>query len=400
MLAWGVGFGFPLLPHRGCDTFQGIRMRSGSTRGSRLRRAWVSMSGEDGNSHTELEIGRTLRRAREKRGLSLQQVEEATKIRSRYLRDLENENFDVLPAVYVLGSLKTYAEHLGLDGTAITRELKHRQASLQEQDEASEDRPPDAPRGLLAFLGHLVGIGEAVEDEAGTMASIRRPGLYVSLVVVLVFVLATYLASTFRAEVRSAVSVVQEPTGSQAPSGIAVVSDALVDKPYTEGGDAEYQPDRQMEIPARDAGNDNKAGAARSGKENIASLMAQAASSSATASASASADASASAPASVSPASTVPSTESAATPTTVTPAPTTVRPNPAAREQLDDAGRDMVAAPTDGPSARAPGGQDSNPGFQRKQTNSVDPTPPGNSVSTEMKIFTNVKKTVDSIQSP
>jgi len=366
------------------------------------------MSGEDGNSHTELEIGRTLRRAREKRGLSLQQVEEATKIRSRYLRDLENENFDVLPAVYVLGSLKTYAEHLGLDGTAITRELKHRQASLQEQDEAPEDRPPDAPRGLLAFLGHLVGIGETVEDEAGTMAPIRRPGLYVSLVVVLVFVLATYLASTFRAEGRPAVSVVQEPTGSQAPSGIAVVSDALVDKPYTEGGDAEYQPDRQMEIPARDAGNDNKAGAARSGKENNASLMAQAASSSATASASvsasasasASADASASAPASVSPASTVPSTESAATPTTVTPAPTTVRPNPAAREQLDDAGRDMVAAPTDGPSARAPGGQDSNPGFQRKQTNSVDPTPPGNSVSTEMKIFTNVKKTVDSIQSP
>jgi hypothetical protein len=78
------------------------------------------MNGEAGNPHTGLEIGRTLRLAREKRGLSLQQVEEATKIRIRYLRDLENENFDVLPAVYILGSLKTYAEHLGLDGAAIT----------------------------------------------------------------------------------------------------------------------------------------------------------------------------------------------------------------------------------------------------------------------------------------
>src|SRR5919112_5906514 len=91
--------------------------------GSRLRRAWVSMSGESGNPHMGIEIGRTLRRAREKRGLSLQQVEEATKIRTRYLHELENENFDVLPTVYVLGSLKTYAEHLGLDGAAMTREL-------------------------------------------------------------------------------------------------------------------------------------------------------------------------------------------------------------------------------------------------------------------------------------
>src|ERR671939_1420340 len=88
--------------------------------GSRLRRAWVSMSGEDGNLHAGLEIGRTLQRAREKRSLSLQQVEEATKIRTRYLRDLENENFDVLPAVYMLGSLKTYAEHLGLAAAKVT----------------------------------------------------------------------------------------------------------------------------------------------------------------------------------------------------------------------------------------------------------------------------------------
>ena len=156
------------------------------------------MSGEAGNPLTGLEIGSTLKRAREKRGLSLQQVEEATKIRSRYLRDLENENFDVLPAVYVLGSLKTYAEHLGLDGAAMTRELKRRQASLQQaQDQAPEDPPSGEP---LGFLGRLVGIGGTVEDEAGAMAPVHRPGLYVSLAVVLIFVLATYLASGIRGE--------------------------------------------------------------------------------------------------------------------------------------------------------------------------------------------------------
>src|ERR671917_2446157 len=145
----------------------GTRTRCWSTRGSRLRRAWVSMSGQDGNPHMELEIGRTLRLAREMRGLSLQQVEEATKIRARYLRDLENENFEVLPAVYMLGSLKTYAEHLGLDGAAMTRELKRRQASLQaEQDQPPEDPPSREPRGLLASLSRLVGIGGAAASKA------------------------------------------------------------------------------------------------------------------------------------------------------------------------------------------------------------------------------------------
>src|SRR5215211_5076766 len=119
--------------------------------GSRLGQAWVIMNGGVGNTHTGLEIGRTLRLAREKRGLSLQQVEEVTKIRTRYLRDLENENFEVLPAVYMLGSLKTYAEHLELDGAAMTRELKRRLAPPQaEQDEIREDPSSDESRGLLA----------------------------------------------------------------------------------------------------------------------------------------------------------------------------------------------------------------------------------------------------------
>jgi cytoskeleton protein RodZ len=132
------------------------------------------MNGEAGNRYTGLEIGKTLRLTRQKRGLSLQQVEEATKIRTRYLRDLENENFDVLPAVYMLGSLKTYAEHLGLDGAAMNGELKRRRASMQpEQDQPREDPPSRKPRAIVAFLGRLVGIGGTVEDEAGTMCTPR-----------------------------------------------------------------------------------------------------------------------------------------------------------------------------------------------------------------------------------
>src|SRR3712207_4239075 len=90
------------------------------------------MSGENRDPQSEPGIGRSLEKARKDRGLSLWQVEQETRIRSRYLRDLEREDFDVLPAVYVLGSLKTYADFLGLDGAALSRQLK---ASLVEPDE-------------------------------------------------------------------------------------------------------------------------------------------------------------------------------------------------------------------------------------------------------------------------
>jgi transcriptional regulator with XRE-family HTH domain len=319
------------------------------------------MSGEAGNPHMGLEIGRSLRLAREKRGLSLQQVEEATKIRTRYLRDLENENFDVLPAVYVLGSLKTYAEHLGLDGAAMTRELKRRQASLQaEQDQPRESPPSSESSGFLAALGRLVGITETVEDEAGRMAPVHRSGLYVSLAVVLVFVLATYLASSISGEDQPSVSLVQEPTVSQLPSEIALAGNVEGDERNTEDVNKETQPEKLAETLAKD----DKVKEEQSGQEKYPPRTAQMSSSSATAFAS------------VSPA----STGSVSAPATATLPQTRVRPEPAASEQPGDAGRDMTAAPTDSPSARAPGGQDLLPSFQRKQAAPADATRLGNRI--------------------
>jgi transcriptional regulator with XRE-family HTH domain len=225
--------------------------------GSRLGRVWVIMSGEAGNTHTGLEIGRALRLAREKRGLSLQQVEEVTKIRTRYLRDLENENFDVLPAVYMLGSLKTYAGHLGLDGAAMAAELKRRQRPPRaEQDEAREVPPAREPHGILASLGSLFGI-ETAEDEAGMVAGpVRSTGLYVGLAVVLIVVFATYLAPSFGEEGRPSVSQVREPKVSPSPSMLARASDVLVDEPYTEGGNVAYQSEKQAHIHTREAAGD------------------------------------------------------------------------------------------------------------------------------------------------
>ena len=94
-------------------------------------------------------IGPVLEKARKDKGLTLEEVEHATKIRKRYLAGLEREDFGVLPdVVYVQGFLKTYANYLGLDGEELSRELKDQRRPRRERGiaygvpESSEfDRP-------------------------------------------------------------------------------------------------------------------------------------------------------------------------------------------------------------------------------------------------------------------
>jgi cytoskeletal protein RodZ len=76
------------------------------------------------------ELGNSLREARSRQGLGYPQVELATKIRAKYLRALEEEQFDVLPAeTYVRGFLRTYADFLGLDGQLYVDEYESRFAA-------------------------------------------------------------------------------------------------------------------------------------------------------------------------------------------------------------------------------------------------------------------------------
>lgn len=61
-------------------------------------------------------LGETLRRARQTRGITVEDAERATRIPRRYLEALEQENFSVLPApVYARGFLRSYSGYLGLD---------------------------------------------------------------------------------------------------------------------------------------------------------------------------------------------------------------------------------------------------------------------------------------------
>lgn len=78
-----------------------------------------------GDEASGLPIGEVLKRARARQKIDIQTVEEQTKIRTKYLRALENEEWEVLPGhPYAKGFLRTYAQFLGLDPDALVDEYR------------------------------------------------------------------------------------------------------------------------------------------------------------------------------------------------------------------------------------------------------------------------------------
>lgn len=65
-------------------------------------------------------IGERLEEARKRKGISIREAAEATKIRSDYLHKFESNQFDIkLPEIYVRGFLRTYANYLKTPGDKI-----------------------------------------------------------------------------------------------------------------------------------------------------------------------------------------------------------------------------------------------------------------------------------------
>jgi cytoskeletal protein RodZ len=116
------------------------------------------------------EIGATLREARVRAGIEITEIEAATKIRTKYLRALENEDWAVLPgATYTRSFLRAYAEVVGIDPTALLEDFRlhhepatgyefERPVSTQPSPKAPRDRKRDGERRRAARGGRGGGI--------------------------------------------------------------------------------------------------------------------------------------------------------------------------------------------------------------------------------------------------
>src|SRR5437773_4038673 len=79
------------------------------------------------------DIRSTLRETRIREKIDITAVEEATKIRAKYLRALENEEWGLLPGpAYVKSFLRTYAEFLGVDAHMLVEEYRARYEEPEE----------------------------------------------------------------------------------------------------------------------------------------------------------------------------------------------------------------------------------------------------------------------------
>ena len=127
------------------------------------------------------DIGSTLREARIRARVDITEVETATKIRAKYLRALENEEWDLLPGpVYIRSFLRTYGDYLGLDSRMLTEEFKQRferpsehdlrPRSTLARDREHRDRPSRIPSWapiavvVVVLLAVLWAVGSATNS--------------------------------------------------------------------------------------------------------------------------------------------------------------------------------------------------------------------------------------------
>lgn len=108
-----------------------------------------------------LQIGTSLREARERRGLELADVERETRVRARYLRALEEERFEQLPpGGYRRTFLRGYANFLGLDADRFVDAYASRFERLEAAERVALQVPARGPRlpgrGTVALVGAAV----------------------------------------------------------------------------------------------------------------------------------------------------------------------------------------------------------------------------------------------------
>jgi len=86
-------------------------------------------------------IGQELRRERELRGISLKEIADSTKINLRFLRALEEDQFDILPEqFFTRGIIRTYANYLGLDEQNILNTYIESQQTQKFQEKSDADK--------------------------------------------------------------------------------------------------------------------------------------------------------------------------------------------------------------------------------------------------------------------
>lgn len=108
------------------------------------------------------QVGALLRASRERVGEDLRNVSDDLCIRFLYLEAIEECRYDDLPGdTYAIGFIRSYAEHLGLDGEEVIRRYRMERASGKRLSDLSFPTPvPESgvPKGAIVLVGAVLAV--------------------------------------------------------------------------------------------------------------------------------------------------------------------------------------------------------------------------------------------------
>src|SRR5262245_12209408 len=103
--------------------------------------------------------GASFKKTREAKGISVSKIAEVTRISTRFLEAIENEEFHLLPGgIFNRGFIKTYAEYLGLDSNAVLSQYEQLIKTQEPEHPVTQVQTPARNGGKFypVVLGALV----------------------------------------------------------------------------------------------------------------------------------------------------------------------------------------------------------------------------------------------------
>ncbi len=122
----------------------------------------VKAATDDQDRRSAPAVGEVLRQTRLSLGQTLADVARDVRIRQTFLEAIEGGDYQELPGpAYTLGFIRTYAEHLGLDGTEIVRRFKAESGQTSPKSRLNFPSPTSesaAPKAAVLLIGGLIAL--------------------------------------------------------------------------------------------------------------------------------------------------------------------------------------------------------------------------------------------------